>query len=171
MGIARTKKLINLADIVIFMIDGSVGIGEQDRLLFETVAHKKILLLVNKLDLMDAPLDKGDDLFTRGYPLVTLSAKKQMGLDALKKTLFSMVSGDSDQWQEEGCAPNMRHKQSLQRARQATLNLLEGLEQGLSSDLLAIELQESVDQLSDIVGETTTEDVLDVIFEQFCLGK
>lgn len=171
MGIARTKKLINLADIVIFMIDGSTGIGEQDRILFQTVAHKKILLLVNKQDLMESPLDESDALFASQYPRVTLSAKKQEGLDSLKKTLFGMVSGDVDQWQEEGCAPNLRHKQSLQRARQAAMNLLHGLEQGLSSDLLTIELQECVDQLSDIVGETTTEDVLDVIFEQFCLGK
>ena len=65
----------------------------------------------------------------------------------------------------------MRHKSALQHARDAAIRLGEGLELRITSDLLAIDLQDCLDQLNDIVGITTTEDVLDVIFEQFCLGK
>ncbi len=127
-------------------------------------------MLVNKVDLLE---DKTLDLnfFADHLSRVFLSAKKQTGMDDLRNVLFNTVTGGKDQWQEESCAPNLRHKQSLQRARQAADRILDGLQAGLTTDLVAVDLQECLDQLGDIVGETTTEDILDVIFEQFCLGK
>ena len=81
------------------------------------------------------------------------------------------MTGGREQWQEEACAPNLRHRQALVRARAAAELALQGLADQQTSDLLAIDLQECLGQLDEIVGVTTTEDVLDVIFEQFCLGK
>ena len=102
---------------------------------------------------------------------VAISAKEQVGIELLKQKIYETVTGGRTQFEEEACAPNIRHKSSLQRAYQASGRVLEGLAAGFTNDLLAVDLQECVDQLNDIVGITTTEDVLDVIFEQFCLGK
>ncbi|MBU1140725.1 MAG: tRNA uridine-5-carboxymethylaminomethyl(34) synthesis GTPase MnmE, partial [Proteobacteria bacterium] len=102
---------------------------------------------------------------------VQISAKHQHGIEELKNAIFTTVTGDRNQWEEEGCAPNIRHKDALQRAHDAAGRLWQGLQEGMTSDLLAIDLQDCLDQLNAIVGITTTEDVLDVIFEQFCLGK
>lgn len=171
LGIQRARKLVNQADIVLFMIDGAAGISVEDRQLFATVAHKPMVILVNKVDLLAENEEVDLHFFAEHLPRVMLSAREQTGMTELRKTLFTMATGGRDQWQEEACAPNLRHKNSLQRARAACQRVGDGLELGMTSDLLAVDLQECLDQLGDIVGQTTTEDILDVIFEQFCLGK
>ncbi len=170
LGIQRARRLVNQADVILFMVDASAGVIEEDQQLYTTVSHKPIIVLVNKIDLLD---EKTLDLsfFADHLSRVFLSAKEQTGMEDLRNVLFNTVTGGKDQWQEESCAPNLRHKQSLQRARQAADRILDGLHAGLTTDLVAVDLQECLDQLGDIVGETTTEDILDVIFEQFCLGK
>lgn len=170
LGIQRAKRLVNQADIILFMVDGKAGVIDEDKYLFDTVSHKPIIVLINKVDLLD---ENSIDLsfFDKHLSRVMLSAKEQTGIDELRETLFETVTGGRDQWHEESCAPNLRHKQNLQRAREACDRIVDGLKAGLTTDLVAVDLQECLDQLGDIVGETTTEDILDVIFEQFCLGK
>lgn len=170
LGIERARRLVNKADVVLFMIDGAEGVTREDQQLFATVSHKPCLLLINKIDLIDAKVID-TSFFPEKIPQVTISARKQTNMDALRNLLFTTVTGGENQWQEEGCAPNLRHKQSLVLAKAAYDRLCLGIESGLTSDLVAIDLQECLDQLGEIVGETTTEDILDIIFEQFCLGK
>lgn len=171
LGIQRARRLVNQADVIFFMLDGAVGVTPEDLELFTTVSHKPMIVLINKIDLIQDPAEIELAALGQDVPRVPISAKSLYGLEDLKKLLFETVTGDKDQWQEEGCAPNLRHKQSLQKAHSACTSVREGLEAGVSTDLLAVDLQEILDQLGDIVGETTTEDILDVIFEQFCLGK
>ena len=170
MGIQRARTLINQADLVLFMLDGQRGITEEDLRLYQAVCHKPLIIVVNKIDLVTiagdftAPLDSD-------APVVHISAGRQLGIEQLKEAIFRRVTGGGDQWEEQGCAPNLRHKQALVRALEAGNRIVDALAMGLTSDLIAVDLQECLDQLGDIVGETTTEDILDVIFEQFCLGK
>ncbi len=79
--------------------------------------------------------------------------------------------GGRDQWQEDGCAPNLRHRQALLRAEAACSRIAASLAEGSSCDLIAVDIQECLEQLGEIVGLTTADDILDVIFTQFCLGK
>jgi len=172
MGIERARKQIDQADLVLFMIDAKRGIQKEDKELFETISHKPLLLILNKSDLAPQKpetmrLGQEDEKL----PCIQISAKQQDGIEELKNAIFKAVVGGKEQWQEEGCAPNMRHKASLSRARDAAIRLGQGLEIKNTSDLLAIDLQDCLEELDAIVGITTTEDVLDVIFEQFCLGK
>ena len=121
-------------------------------------------------------MDELKEAFSRLEPQIPPSIKlggsdEFPSSDELKEAIFQTVIGGKDQWQEEGCAPNIRHKAALQQARDAAIRVGEGLEIRITSDLLSIDIQDCLDQLNVIVGVTTTEDVLDVIFEQFCLGK
>lgn len=172
LGIERARKQIDQADLVLFMLDAARGVEADDVQLLATVSHKPLLLLVNKVDIAEQQSSVEQFLAkNQGTPFVQISAKQQQNIDVLKDAIFDTVISGKDQWQEEGCAPNIRHKDALQRAMEAAVRLQEGLQMSITSDLLAIDLQECLDQLDAIVGETTTEDVLDVIFEQFCLGK
>ncbi len=171
LGIQRAKRLINQSDIVLFMVDGSDQLTDEDCTLFATVSHKPVIVLINKIDLLAEDNLADFSFFDKKLFQVQISAKEQLGIDTLKKRLFETVTGGKDQWQEESCAPNVRHKQSLQKALVACDRISDGFSLGLPSDLIAVDLQDCLDQLGDIVGETTTEDILDVIFEQFCLGK
>lgn len=170
LGIERAKEQMQKADVVLFMVDGSAPISEADKKLYEAVAHKDLILVKNKSDLVEGATVT-DTPFAPGKTTVTISAKQQQGIDDLKEALFASVVGGSENWQEAGCAPNVRHKDALQRAHSACLRVKEGIELGLTSDLIAVDLQDVLDELGEIVGLTTTEDILDVIFEQFCLGK
>lgn len=169
LGIKRARDVINIADLVLFLFDGSEGVSAQDLELFSTVAHKPLILVQNKVDIAEQQAVLPEQM--AGLSLVRISAKQQRGIDDLKNAVFShMISGDG-QWQEDGCVPNLRHKKALAKALDAAGRLHDGFMLNGTSDLLAIDLQDCLDHLGDIVGETTTEDVLDVIFEQFCLGK
>lgn len=172
MGIERARKQIDQADLVLFMLDAARGIQKEDQQLFETVSHKPLLLISNKSDLTSQkPEILNLGLKDEKIPCIQISAKQQEGIEELKSAIFRTVVGGKGQWQEDGCAPNVRHKAALMDARDAAVRLGQGLEIRTTSDLLAIDLQDCLDQLNAIVGITTTEDVLDVIFEQFCLGK
>jgi len=171
LGIRRARELINRADLVLFMLDWSRGVTKGDLDLYREVSHKPLLLLLNKTDIA-AETNPDISLFgDKGDTPLKISAKEQTGIEALKKAIFAKVTEGEGQWEEIGCAPNLRHQRSLKAALTGALRIEETLAAGLTNDLVAVDLQECLDCLSEIVGETTTEDILDVIFAQFCLGK
>lgn len=170
LGIQRAREQIQQADIVLFMIDLARGVTSADHELFRSIQHKPVILVANKMDLLvDGPPDLGE--FRNQATLLQISAKGQQGITELKQAIFKRVVGNSEQWEEAGCAPNLRHKDALARAYAASSRALHGLQTGITSDLLAVDLQECLTELDSIVGVTTTEDILDLIFKQFCLGK
>jgi len=170
LGIQRAKLLIQQADLVLFMLDGSRELSDADRQLFQIVSAKPLITVINKID-----LETAGQLYSAGPGYtgkeVRISAKLQRGIVELKRAIFESVIGSKDQWQEEACTPNIRHKQALIAAGEACARIQESLMDRRSCDLIAVDVQECLDQLGVIVGETTTEDILDVIFSQFCLGK
>ncbi len=169
LGIERARHSINRSDLVLFVIDGSRELTAEDRNLFQTVCHKPLLTVINKSDLPQR-LDR-DSEATICENGLTISALNHDGLAALKQQIFERITGGREQWQEEGCAPNLRQNIALKQAQRSLLLVRRGLEEGLSNDLIAIDLLDGLNHLGEIVGETTTEDMLDVIFNQFCLGK
>lgn len=171
LGIQRARRLINQSDIVLFMIDGAKQLTDEDCRLFNTVSQKPVIILINKIDLVAKDQRRDFAFFDTTLPQLRISAKEHSGMEKLKQLVFATATGGKDQWQEESCAPNVRHKKSLQKGFTAYERVREGMSNGLPTDLLAVDLQDCLDHLGDIVGETTTEDILDVIFQQFCLGK
>ncbi len=169
-GINRAKEKLDRADFVIFLVDGPGGITGDDRKLLKLVGQKPVLFAVNKIDIMDYDPVIFTDFCGESIPY-GISAKHHVGIKELEDGLYSLVTGGSDWDPGHGVVPNVRHLQALKKGVSAAHLVQEGLFHGLPADLLAIDLQDVLDGLGDIVGETTTEDVLDVIFEQFCLGK
>lgn len=169
LGIERARDQVNRADLVMFLADGSRAFGPADRQLFLTVNHKPLIVVRNKGDLpQKIEVAAEPDIFAES---IMISALTQDGIAQLKQTIFQRVTGGAEQWSEEGCRPNVRQKAALVKARAAAEAVCQGLQSGLPNDLLTIDIVECLDHLGAIIGETTTEDVLDLIFEQFCLGK
>lgn len=169
-GIERARRKLAEADVVLLLVDGTSPPQEADMRLHESIGRKKKLLLVNKTDLAQPQ----KSLFTDAFPdtsVIYLSAKTLAGIEDLEEGLFQLVTGVSHWDPGHTCIPNLRHRSSLEKALASCENVATGLTSGLPPDLLAIELQSALDHLGDIIGETTTEDILDVIFEQFCIGK
>lgn len=178
MGIQRARAKMAEADLILFMLDASAPLTGEDCKLYSSITEKinkkKVLLVLNKKDI--APAQADHNVYAEAFPgevMVSISAKTLDGIAELEDTIFRLMTNSSFAW-DPGLtgAPNLRHKASLQKALDATRRLADGLAaRELSPDLLAIELQSALDHLGDIVGETTAEDVLDAIFERFCIGK
>ena len=183
-GIKKTYEKIDEAKVVIFLIDAcalsktaSCHQAAHQKVLreFETelqnitqkYPHKKILIVVNKVDKIDA---KDYQIDTEQYPLIEISAKHKTGLENLKSELVSMVNkGLLDQ--NEVVVSNARHYQALNEALQSILQVENGLNNNLSGDLLSIDIRAALHSLGEITGEITTDDLLDNIFRNFCIGK
>ena len=177
LGIQRARAKLVEADLVFFMLDASEPPAGEDRRLYESLQEnrkkQKVLLVLNKIDINpQADPNAYRSAFYNDEELVSISAKHHTGIPELKETVFAMMTGDSSGWDPGAdCVPNVRQNDCLVKTLEACQRIIAGLDTELSPDLLAIDLQAALNHLGDIVGETTTEDVLDLIFEQFCIGK
>ena len=178
MGIQRARAKLADADLVLFMLDATVPLTEEDRSLYSTIRqsrkHQKVLLVLNKIDITSGT---SPDQYRAGLgneELVAVSAKLHTNISQLKERIFSLITGSpkGTGW-EPGTAviPNVRHKDALKKGLAACRRIKQGLDINISPDLLAVDIQSALDHLGDIVGETTPEDILDMIFERFCIGK
>jgi len=170
-GIRRARQKLGEADLVLLVLDGAEGLQDQDRALFAVAADKKVVVVVNKID-RAASLELG--LYAEAFPLapvVAISATTGEGIRELEAAVYEAATGGQGIQEPGVAAPNVRHAAALQRALAEVRRVGEGLAAGLSPDLLAIDLQAALAFLGDIIGETTTDDVLDMIFADFCLGK
>ncbi len=168
-GIQRSKEKLEEADLVLLVLDSSSPLQQEDYDLHQSIGEKQILIVANKNDISKK------ESFSVNFPhtpTIPLSAKTTEGIKDLEDAIFEQVTDDMSDW-DPGCssAPNIRHKSSLEKTLLACSRIMRGLEENIPADLLAIELQSSLDSLGDIVGYTTTEDVLDKIFAEFCIGK
>jgi tRNA modification GTPase len=178
MGIQRARAKLADAELVLFMLDATEPLAEEDRALYSSVKQnskkQKVLLVLNKIDIAPGVSPEQYSAALGNEPLVSVSAKEHTGILELKDMVFSLITGSrkGPGW-DPGAAvvPNVRHKGALKKGLEACRRVEKGLEADVSPDLLAIDLQSALGYLGDIVGETTTEDVLDMIFEQFCIGK
>jgi len=170
-GIRRARQKLGEADLLLLVLDGGEGLQAEDRTLFEVAAGKKVVLVVNKID--KAPsldLSRYADAFS-GAPVVAISATTGEGIRDLEDAVYEAATGGQGLQEVGAAAPNVRHATALQRALAAVQQVGEGMDANLPLDLLAIDLQAALSFLGDIIGETTTDDVLDMIFAEFCLGK
>jgi tRNA modification GTPase len=166
-GIRRTRAAAGDAELLLHVLDQSRPLSDLDRSFLAEFAERPRLLVGNKSDL--AP---GVDLpAAEAAGLLRISCLSGHGLEALKEAIVKeMVSGRIHAGTHE-VAINARHENALRRAQDATHRALVALGESLPPELIAIDLRLAVQAIGEIVGKTTTEDLLDSIFSQFCIGK
>jgi tRNA modification GTPase len=171
-GVRRAKERVADSDFVLLMLDGSRGLDVDDLEIFEEIKGKKRVVIINKNDLpLMISLEEVKSRF-KGDPVVLISALKNEGIDGLKKTIYtSLVHRDVRTTPEHLIVANIRHKNALTQVKDNLSNAMKGLEEGISLEFIAFEIRSALDALGEMVGETTTEEVLNRIFEQFCIGK
>jgi tRNA modification GTPase len=187
-GIKRSKAAMEEADLILLVLDGSREIEEQDKtpLSFAeklemqdplSFGEKKgskenrTLVIINKADLPQKINLKvfGATFFQKGSE-VRLSAKTGQGLETLTSRIRDLILGPGRERAPEA-AINLRHKQALEMADAALVRFMDGCDKNLSPEFLALELREALDAVGEVVGRTAPEDVLNLIFSRFCIGK
>ena len=170
-GIQKTEDYINRSDLVLFMIDAAEPLAREDYRIYETIYNKRSIVVVNKIDLVDE--NAGPELpdTWEQTPVIKISALYGEGLGALKDLIAKSSMGEIHLEAENVTIPNLRHKIALERCLQLATSAVEATNNKTPFELVAIDIQEAIDALGEIVGITTREDVIDQIFSRFCIGK
>lgn len=165
-GVDKAKSEIDSADLILVVLDSSQEFTNEDRDILDSTAGKEKIVIVNKTD-----LEHKLDLEKIGEPFMEMSLKKGEGLDELEDRITEMFFGDEISPGDETYVSNLRHIDHLRKARKALASAISDLEAGMFLDLVEVDLNIVMDELGHITGETTSEDVLDRIFSEFCIGK
>ncbi|MBI4654615.1 MAG: tRNA uridine-5-carboxymethylaminomethyl(34) synthesis GTPase MnmE [Nitrospirae bacterium] len=194
-GVERSLRAMQGADLILLVLDGSDDLHGTDRELIKSANSKNAILVVNKIDLpqkitnenlipqnpplplltkspLSPPLSKGGE---GGFnAIVKISALKGTGLDELREKISDMIlkfSSAGGEASYSGLVTNIRHVKALEKALAHMNSLMDGINKGLSPELLSLELRDALDAIGEILGITTPEDILNKIFNDFCIGK
>ena len=170
-GVERTEQYLQEADLVLLMLDVVQGLTEEDLRIYQLASEKPLIVLINKIDL--APERDYREIEERfpEHSIIRVSVQEEQGLEELKKAIVEVVLGEGITGDEEIYITRTRHKNALVKAVQAMDRVIDTHRQGLPYDLYSIDLRDALDALGEITGETLTEDIIDRIFQDFCLGK
>ena len=170
-GIEKTKTQIAESDIVLFLIDARHGIGQDEIGWFDAASQKKLLIVVNKIDLITASCENKVPETFCNTPVVRISAKTGSGIEDLWCAIKKLIFQDNGLDLSDAVVPTIRQKKWLERALVRLSDALRAYRENIPLEMVAIDLQQSIDQLGAILGLNVREDVLDHIFREFCIGK
>jgi tRNA modification GTPase len=169
-GVERARKSVDEADLILYVIDSSGALDESDRQILSLIQEKKVIVLLNKCDLTPVITEKmlADEL---GAPVVPCSAKYGDGLRELTEQIKSMFFQGEVTYNDEVYLTNLRHKECIQHAYHSLLLVKESIENQVPEDFYTVDLLNAYEQLGLIIGESVTDDLVDKIFHEFCMGK
>ena len=166
----RTKRYFEEGDLFLWLLDAGEGLVDEDKVIFEALKGKKVVPVVNKIDLAGKK-DFGElkNLVSEGK-ICFLSAKTGEGIDSLEKKIINSVL-EGELGQEFAMITRLRHKKALEASLEALQKSFSTLLKKESLEFIALDLKQSLDALKELIGEIYSEDLLDVIFAEFCIGK
>lgn len=168
-GVRLTLEKIPQADLILFVLDASRPFDEDDRMIHDAVAERRCIVVINKSDLPGA-LDLPPPL--RSICSVTISTVDGAGIDELRDAIFAtFIHGRAIDSREYVALSQARHRDALATARERIAVFLDNLAAGHDLELLAVDLKDALAAVGEVTGETTPDDVLDLIFQRFCIGK
>jgi tRNA modification GTPase len=170
-GIEKTKEYIQASDLILFMIDASDPFTMEDQKIYQTIGGKRLILVINKIDLVKDGFQPEIPETWDKIPRVKISALYGNGLSSLKDLIAKLALGNQHLDIQSTIIPNLRHKIALEKSLDFAISAGEELHKGTSFELIAIDIKETLDSLGEIIGSVAKEDVIDQIFNRFCIGK
>jgi tRNA modification GTPase len=165
----RTKKYIDAADLVILLFDGSQGISKGDQILIKKLKQKTVLAVINKIDLRQK-LEREKIIKIFGQ-IVDISAKKLKNLNLLEDAISELVYNGKLSSLESVLVTNLRHIQALKKTEKLVIDALDSLDNKLSFEFIAQDIKDALGYIDELMGKKFSEDLLDKIFNEFCIGK
>jgi tRNA modification GTPase len=170
-GIEKAQKYIQDSDLILFMIDASRPHTDVDFNIYKTIRNKRLILVMNKSDLVEDGFEPAVPDSWRDLPRIKISALYGTGLNELKGLIVNLSVGEYGLEAKNTIIPNIRHKIALERCLELCATAIEAIRKEISFEFIAIDIQEAIDRLGEIIGDTVKEDVIDQIFSRFCIGK
>lgn len=193
-GVDKAISRADQADLILYVIDSSSPLDENDEEILRLIHGKPAIILLNKSDL-DMIVDKdrvkqaynasnpakmdstaniesnSDSCDNANIPIIEISAKNYQGINVLEQTLKDLFFEGNLSFNDEIYITNIRHKTALGEAKEALRRVVESIENGMPEDFYSIDLMDAYEALGSITGETIGEDLVNEIFSKFCMGK
>lgn len=169
-GVDKAKDAVKDADLVIYMVDSSRPLDENDAFILKLIQDRRAIILLNKIDL--TPIVSMEEVrkFT-DQEIIEISAKNEKGIDKLENSIQAMFFQGELNFNEEIYITNIRHKHALEEARDSLRQVRKTIEMGMPEDFYTIDLMNAYEALGSIIGEAVEEDLIQTIFSEFCMGK
>lgn len=172
-GVEKSKKALEEAELVLFLVDATIGIDQEEFKLLKESEHKNVIVIVNKIDIASKEnIEKiKEEISCENYNIVLISAKENQGIDELKQMILNMFDNDKFNLENDVIITNERHKSLLVKTKQALEESIKIVEDNMPIEIITIEIRNAMKYLGEIIGTNISEDVIKTIFEKFCLGK
>ena len=171
-GVDKARKYVKDADLILYVVDASTNLDENDGEIMELLHGRRTIVLLNKSDL--TPLTTAEDIrvhVDKDCPVISISAREQKGIDVFTEQIREMFFRGEVTFNDEVYITNIRHKTALQEAL-SSLHLVEqSIADGMPEDFYSIDLMNAYEVLGTIIGEAVEDDLVNEIFSKFCLGK
>ena len=169
-GVKKAKTYARDADLIIYVVDSSTGLDENDEEIMEMIRDRKAIVLLNKMDL-DCITTEEDIRKHMDKPVIPVSAKEEQGIDRLEQTVKDMFYDGSISFNDEIYITNMRQKAALKEALDSLEQVSVSIQNQMPEDFFSIDLMNAYEELGSITGESVGEDLVNEIFSKFCMGK
>jgi len=170
-GIEKSREAFDKADLVLFVLDGSRPVTDEEKDLLRSASEKPVIALINKSDLPALVTKKEIAALLPGRTVLHTAATKSEGLAALSDSIENLVFGGVVKQNTSLLVTNARHTNLLERAHASLKDARTAAEQRAALDFVEVDVRDSWSFLGEIIGETATEDIIDEVFARFCLGK
>ncbi len=169
-GVDKAKKYVKDADLIIYVVDSSTELDENDFEIMELLRDKTAVVLMNKSDLQ--PVTTAEEVKSHlDKTVISISAKEQVGIDTLEETIKELFFHGEVTFNDEVYITNIRHKTALQEALNSLHLVVQSIRDGMPEDFYSIDLMNAYEELGSIVGEAVEDDLVNEIFSKFCMGK
>lgn len=166
----RTRRYLDEGDLFLWILDGSSEISKEDLNVFDSVKNKKAIAVINKIDLSNRmDIQELQKLIPAGQ-IYFVSAKTGEGISDLKRKISSSIL-EHELGQESALITRLRHKKALENSLESLERSFLAFTKNESLEFVALDLKQSLNSLAELVGEIYSEDLLDIIFREFCIGK
>lgn len=169
-GVSRAREVADKADFILYVVDGSCPLDENDAQIMELIRGRKAVVLLNKTDL-ELVVGQEELAHRTGCPVVPVSVREETGIEELEKIIEEMFYKGSIDFNDQVMITNVRHKTALEDALGSVNMVIKGIRDGMPEDFLTIDLMDAYRYLGLIIGEAVEDDLVNEIFGKFCMGK
>ena len=170
-GIEKSKKAANEADVILAVFDSSVPLNDEDREILNLLKHKKSIIVLNKTDLKQIVNNECKEIQDVNTEVINISLKNNEGLERIYESLVKMFNLNQINLDNELTITNIRHQELINKAMESTRKALNDLNNSMPIDIISINIKEILEHLGEITGDNVSEDIIKSIFAKFSLGK
>ena len=169
-GVERAKKAMLDADLILYVVDSSADLDENDEEIISFLQDQNAIILLNKADLPSAlTVEKMQERLQK--PTVSISAREESGMDELSDLIEHMFLSGEISFNDQVYLTNMRHQAAMEQVQSSLMKVKESISLGMPEDFFSIDLMDAYEALGSIIGESVGEDLVNEIFSKFCMGK